>query len=410
VLPHDADDVVTAVRYAKLHGLKVAAQSTGHNAGAHPSFDATMLIDLRELREITIDEANCRVRVGAGVRWQDVVPQLSAHGLAALHGSSPLVGIAGYSLGGGIGWLARKYGLQTNSVVALEIVTADGAHRRVNAANESELFWALRGGNGNFGVVTAIEFDVYRVPELYAGAMFFPVERAREVLDTWTRLTAGFPDEMMTWTSLLHFPDAPDVPEPMRGSAFTVFHGAYLGDADHGSILLGAIRDLGPLMDTFDMVPPAALADMAMDPTEPLPLRSTTALVDDLTPAGIDELLSTVEAAEAPLPLVQIRHMGGALRRRADGAGARATLPGEYCVFTLGVVPDASFVAPVQAALRSVDAVLDKYRVGKYPNFVEEPADAQQFFDDPTWSRLGQVKAAYDPANLFRGNHRIAPA
>ena len=186
-------------------------------------------------------------------------------------------------------------------------------------------------------MVTAIEFRVYPVAELYAGAMFFPVERAREVLDTWTRLTAGFPDEMMTWTSLLHFPDVPDVPEPMRGQAFTVFHGAYLGSADQGSILLGAVRDLGPVMDTFDSVLPEVLADMAMDPTEPLPLMSTTALVDDLTPIGIEELLAALESAPAALPLVQIRHMGGALRRRPPGP-----VRGRHCRASTASSPSAS--------------------------------------------------------------------
>ena len=235
VLPADADDVVAAVDHARAHGLRVAAQATGHNAAPLGSVVDTLLVDVRDLRSISIDAATRRVRVGAGVRWQDVVPQLSDLGLAALHGSSPLVGIAGYSLGGGMGWLARKYGLQTNSVTALELVTADARKLRVDAQHEPDLFWALRGGNGNFGVVTAIEFEVYPVNELYAGAMFFPVERAAEVLRVWTGLAPSFPEEMMTWTSLLHFPDVPDVPEPLRGRPFTVFHGAYLGEELDGA-------------------------------------------------------------------------------------------------------------------------------------------------------------------------------
>ncbi|MET0838373.1 MAG: FAD-dependent oxidoreductase, partial [Marmoricola sp.] len=178
VLPVDAVDVAITVDYARAHGLQVAPQATGHNAAALGSLPDTLLVDVRELRDIRIDSENRRVRVGAGVRWQDVVPQLSELGLAALHGSSPLVGIAGYSLGGGMGWLARKHGLQANSVTALEVVTADGRRRRVTSPNQPALFWALRGGNGNFGVVTAIEFEVYPVSELYAGAMFFPHERA----------------------------------------------------------------------------------------------------------------------------------------------------------------------------------------------------------------------------------------
>src|SRR5688500_17205274 len=187
-LPRDARDVIAAVDHARAEGLRVAAQAGGHNAGAHGSLEDTLLVDVRELQEVAIDPRARRVRVGGGVKWERVAPRLSDHGLAGLHGSSPDVGIAGYSLGGGMGWLARKYGLQANSVTALEIVTADGRARRVDAENEPDLFWALRGGNGNFGVVTAIEFAVYEVESLYAGVMFFPFEQAEGVLRAWTEL------------------------------------------------------------------------------------------------------------------------------------------------------------------------------------------------------------------------------
>lgn len=410
VLPSDAADVVAAVRYARASGLTVAAQSTGHNAAPLGRLDGVLLLDLRELRETVVDPDRRVVRVGAGVRWEDVIPRLSDLGLAALHGSSPLVGIAGYSLGGGMGWLARKHGLQTNSVTALELVRADGTLVRVDADHDPDLFWALRGGNGNFGVVTAIEFRVYPVADLYAGAMFFPYGRAREVLDAWTAITSSLPDEMMTWTSLLQFPDLPDVPDAVRAKAFTVFHGAYLGDADRGADLLRPVRDLGPLMDSFAMVPPAALADMAMDPSEPLPLISTTALVEDLPAATLDDLMAVVgSAADSPLPLVQIRHMGGALAEPPPGAGARASLPGRYCVFTLGVPIDERSGLQVRSYLDRVEAAVAPVAVGAYPNFVEEPADTRRFFDTDTWTRLRSVKSAYDPDDLFRGNHHIPP-
>ena len=408
VLPTNAGDVATTVDFARAHAMQVAPQATGHNAGALGSLPDTLLVDVRDLRDIEIDVEQRRVRVGAGVRWQDVVPQLSDLGLAALHGSSPLVGIAGYSLGGGMGWLARKHGLQTNSVTALEVVTADGRLRRVDTQHDPDLFWALRGGNGNFGVVTAIEFEVYPVTELYAGAMFFPHERAAEVLTTWDSITPDLPEEMMTWTSLIHFPDIPDVPEPLRGRPFTIFLAAFLGDEAEGAELLRPVRELGPDMDTFAMVPPAALADMAMDPTEPLPVMSTTALVSELP---IEDLMAaTGPGSGSPLPLVQVRHMGGALARRTPGAGARATLPGEYCVFVLGVPFDEQSAKQVAEYLGAVDSAADPYRVGEYPNFVEHPAEPSRFFDPETWNRLREVKAQHDPDALFRGNHYIPPA
>src|SRR3954451_9255878 len=324
-LPRDARDVVAAVRYAGANGLRVAPQATGHNAAPLGSLDDTLLVDVRELQEVSIDAAARSVRVGAGVKWEAVSPQLSELGLAALHGSSPDVGIAGYSLGGGMGWLARKYGLQTNSVTAIELVTADGRAARVDAAHEPDLFWALRGGNGNFGVVTAIEFDVYPVENLYAGATFFPFERASDVLHAWAELLPELPDEMMTWAKLLQFPDAPEVPEPFRGSSFTIVFGAFLGSENDGRALPRPIRDLAPDIDTFAVVPPAALGDLAMDPTDPLPIAMTTTLMSDLPGGGVDDLVAAAgPGSESPLAMVELRQMGGAMARRESGAGARA--------------------------------------------------------------------------------------
>src|ERR671919_123416 len=185
-LPRNVTDVIATVEYAGANGLRVAPQASGHNADALGSLEDALLVDVRELQHVSIDRGARRVRVGAGVKWERIVSQLSEVGLAALHGSSPDVGIAGYSLGGGMGWLARKYGLQTNSVTAIELVTADGELRRTDPSHEPDLFWALRGGGGNYGVVTAIEFAVYPVAELYAGVMFFPIERSSEVLNAWS--------------------------------------------------------------------------------------------------------------------------------------------------------------------------------------------------------------------------------
>ena len=186
--PVDAHDVAAAVNYARRAGLRVAPQATGHNQEPLGDMDGMLLLNVSRLQEVRVDPGARQVRVGAGVKWDRVAPRLSAHGLAGLHGSSPDVGIAGYSLGGGMGWLARKYGLQTNAVTALELVTAEGTLVRADHEHHADLFWALRGGGGNFGVVTAIEFAVHPVDELYAGALFFPFERASELLHTWNAL------------------------------------------------------------------------------------------------------------------------------------------------------------------------------------------------------------------------------
>jgi FAD/FMN-containing dehydrogenase len=337
------------------------------------------------------------------------VPALSDLGLAALHGSSPDVGIAGYSLGGGIGWLARKHGMQTNAVTAIELVTADGSFVRTDATHEPELFWALRGGGGNFGVVTAIEFEALPVRGVYSGALFFGIERMAEVLHAWTALLPELPEEMTTWASAFHFPPDPALPEPLRGNSFIVIKAAFLGSGREARSLLRPLLDLGAGMDTLAMQAPGALSDLAMDPPDPLPYRFRHALIDELPACAIDGIAEIAGPGSA-LTLVQFRHTGGALNRPAPGAGARATLPGELCVFALGVVPEPA-VEP--AVVTQIDAVLGELapcRAGDYPNFVEEPTDASAFFDPATWERLRRVKAQWDPEDVFRANHHIPPA
>jgi FAD/FMN-containing dehydrogenase len=406
--PRDAHEVVALVTDARRRGLRVAATATGHNVGAYGQLDGHVLIDVRNLQTVEIDVDRRIVRVGAGVKWERVTPRLSELGLAALHGSSPDVGVAGYSLGGGIGWLSRRHGMQANAVTAIEVVLADGRHVRADATHEPDLFWALRGGNGNFGVVTAIEFAVFPIAELYAGAMFFPFERSREIVHTWAAMLGDLPDELTTWIQLMHFPEDPALPEFLRGGSFAVVLGAFVGDEPEGARLLAPLRALGPAIDTFAMVPPSALGELAMDPPDPLPIDLGGQLLDGLPADAVDALLDA--ALEAPLAMVQLRHMGGALGRVRPGAGARATLPGEVCLLALGVVLEDAMAAPVRAAIERIEHVTTPWRAGEYPNFVERPADARGFFDDATWSRLRAVKAAYDPGALFRGNHAIPPA
>jgi FAD binding domain-containing protein len=411
--PTDAEDVAAAVAYARRAGLRVAPQATAHNQGPLGGLENTLLLNVRGLQEIRVDPAAQRVRVGAGVKWDRVAPRLSAHGLAGLHGSSPDVGIAGYSLGGGMGWLARKHGLQTNAVTALELVTADGSIVRADADHHPDLFWALRGGGGNFGVVTAIEFAVHPVDELYAGAMFFPVERASEVLHAWAALLPTLPDELMSWASVMHFPPIPDVPAFARGRSFAVVMAAFLGDEREGRALLRPLRDLRPARDTVATVPPVVLGDLAMDPLDPVPFHLTHRLLERLPAETIDELMAKVGPGSGrgeTVTILQFRHMGGALARETPGAGARATLPGEVCVMALGAVFDEASDGAVRAALGDIDAAVAPHGVGEYPNFVEVPSDASGFFGPAVWQRLREVKSCYDPDDLFAGNHHIPPA
>ncbi len=409
VFPVDERDVAAVVRHAANRGLAIAPQATGHNAGPLGRLDDTIIVNTSKLQGVTIDAAARRVRVGAGTKWEAVIEPLSKLGLAALHGSSADVGIVGYSLGGGLGWLAREYGLQCNSVTAVELVTADGHLIRTDAAHEPELFWALRGGGGNFGVVTAIEFEVYAVSDLYAGGLFFPYERAAEVLAAWNELAPSLPDALTTWGSVLHVPDLPFVPEPMRGGSFVAVSGVLLGAEATGREQLSSIRALGPVMDTFAMVPPAALPELAMDPADPMPYATAHDSIGEVSPAALTRLVDAVPR-ESGIAALQLRRLGGAIARPPAGAGARATLEGATAVFAAGLIVDEASGAAVNGALAALTALTAADRVRSYPSFVDVPSDASTFFDDATWSRLREVKALYDPSDVFRGSHHVPPA
>lgn len=410
-LPADAADVAAAVRHASAQGLKVAPQATGHNAIPLGDLSEAMLVRTDRMRGVTIDPEAQRARAEAGAVWSQVIPAASELGLAALHGSSHSVGVVGYSLGGGLGWLARKHGLQANAVTAIELVTADGELVRADADTEPDLFWALRGGGGNFGVVTAIEFELLPLAQLYAGALFFPLERAGDLVHSWNGLRPGFPEELMTWIQIMNFPPFPEVPEPVRGRSFAILLGAFLGSEADGRELLQPLRGLGPEMDTFATVPPVALSELAMDPPEPLPYLSAHQLLGGLPAAAIDELVEVAGAGSgSTLPLVQLRDMGGALGQAQPGAGARATLDGDVAMFAVGMAIDDDVAADSTARLAAVEGALAGNEVGHYWNFREETVDAASFFDAETWERLRRVRARYDPGELMLSNHRIPPA
>ncbi|HEX8741621.1 MAG TPA: FAD-binding oxidoreductase [Thermoleophilaceae bacterium] len=410
--PSSAHEVAEVVRFAKERELRVAPQRTGHNAGPLGSLERTILLKTDDLGGVEIDASARRARVGGGMKWEHVVPQASELGLAALHGSTPDVSIAGYSLGGGLGWYGRKHGLAANSVTAIELVTADGELRRVDHDHESDLFWALRGGGGgNFGVVTALEFELYEIPEVYAGVMFFPLERTSEVLHAWHELTASMPDEMTTVGRVLQFPPLPEVPEPLRGRSFALVEGFFVGSEADGRNLLAPVRDLGPAIDTFATMPPVGLSEIHMDPPDPAPFVSGTQLLDELTPGAIDDFVAVVgPGSGSPLLSVELRHTGGALARAEAHHGALAKLEGSFAMFGGGMALDAAMTAANEAQMAKLTDALSGYEVGQYGNFVERSYDARGFYPAATYARLQRVRGEYDPDALFRANHPIEAA
>jgi FAD binding domain len=228
--PESAADVAAVVAYAAEHELRVAMQGTGHGAGARGGeLGGAILVKTERMRGIEIDPVSRTGRVEAGVLWAEVAEAAGRYGLAALAGSSPDVGVVGYTLGGGLSWLGRRHGLAASNVVSVEIVTADGAIRRIDAETDPDLFWAVRGGGGSFGAVTAIEFALFPLAEVYAGVMLWPIERASEILHAWREWTAEMPEDMTTVGRLLQLPPIPDIPEPLRGRSFVAVQAFYLG-------------------------------------------------------------------------------------------------------------------------------------------------------------------------------------
>ncbi len=409
-IPAGVQDVVAIVEFARANGLQVAAQRTGHNAEPFgPAMDEIVLVKTDLLQGVEIDAAARTARVASGVKWAQVVPRASELGLAALHGSTPDVSVTGYSLGGGVGWYARKLGLCTNSVLAIELVTADGRLRRVDHEHDAELFWALRGGGGNFGVVTAIEIQLYAIPEIYAGVLFFPWERSAEVLHAWNAWRTTVPDELTSVGRILQFPPLPELPEELRGQKFAVVEAAYTGSKRAGVELLAPLRRLGPEMDTFDVVPPVGLCELHMDPRDPLPYTGEALMLSDLPAQAIDAFVAAAgPGSGSPLVSAEIRHLGGALFCSSERHGALDTFDAEFLTFGLGLAFDDEMLQANCEQLRVLRRGLAPYDSGRqYLNFAGDATNVSTFYKPEAYRRLQAVKGAVDPDNVFRANHPI---
>jgi FAD binding domain len=406
-----AADVAQAVRYARAHGIRIAPQGTGHGAGPLEPLDGAMLLRMTRMRTVHIDPAAHTARAEAGAVWQDVTVPAAQHGLAALAGSSATVGVTGYTLGGGLGWLARRYGLAANSVTAAELVTPDGDLVRADAGHESDLFWAVRGGGG-IGVVTALEMRLYPVGELYAGSLFFPIARAAEVLHAWRAWTDTVPDEVSSQGRLVRLPPAPQLPEPLRGRAFVKVEAAYLGDAGTGAELTQPLRRLGPELDTFATIPPPALSQLHMDPDQPVPFQGAGAFLSDFPAAAIDALAGLAgQGADTLLASVEVGHLGGALARPAPSGGAQPSIDANYLLVAVGAIPAPGLAGPVRAQAHAVKDALGPWHAGyDYYNFEETPAPASAVLPPASYRRLQKIKAAYDPGQMIISAHPVSLA
>ncbi|MFD5556478.1 FAD-binding oxidoreductase [Streptomyces sp. NPDC127068] len=404
VLARTPDDVRAAVEFADRQGLAVGVQATGHGIAA-PEVGG-VLVSTRRMSGVSVDPVTRTARVAAGARWQQVIAAAGVHGLAPLNGSSPSVGVVGYTLGGGLGPLGRRYGYAADHVTRIELVTADGVLRTASATRHPDLFWALRGGKGNFGIVTALDFALMPVRRIYGGGLHFPGELAPEALHVWREWVRRVPEEMTSSLALLRLPAAPAVPELFRGKAVVHLRICHAGDPRVGERLVRPLRAIGPaLSDSVRDRPYTEVAEIHQDPTEPLPYHERNLVLRDLDRAAVEEILALAgPGADCADLMVELRQLGGALSRPAAVPNAVGNRDGEFTLSTL---------SPPGSPDRVLAGMAARGTGGRYLNFLAGPdtVDAvQDCFDAPTLARLRRVKASYDPRNLFRLGHALPPA
>ncbi|MDA0185382.1 FAD-binding oxidoreductase [Solirubrobacter phytolaccae] len=353
VRPLDTADVAAAVRYARAAGLEVTVQGTGHGAAPAHDVDGTLLVRTVHLNDVTVDPAARTARVGAGAIWGEVVAAAAPHGLTGLHGFSSGVGVAGYVLGGGLGWQARLHGLASSHVRAFDVVTADGEARRVDAHTHPDLFWALSGGGGAGVIVTAIELELVELRHAYAGALLWSMDRAHEVAHAYRDWITTLPDTVTSSLRLLHFPPLPQLPEAIRGRALVQITLAFLGQASEGERLVAPLRAIAPEIDQVGLIPAARLGEIAGDPVDPMPVASHSRLLTEITPQAIDAFVALATPAAT---VVELRHLGGALRTppRATAAGA---IDAEVLVFASGVPATPDLARALQRTFAAIDAL-----------------------------------------------------
>lgn len=375
-------DVQAAVRTARSHGLPFSVQSTGH--GTFVPNDGGLLLKTTAMSSVFVDPRRQVVRVRPGTVWGEVLEATRPYGLAPLSGSSPTVGVTGYTLGGGMGWLARKFGFAADSVISADIVTADGRLLTVTAERHPELFWAIRGGGGGFGVVTSLEFRVYPVAQVYGGISWFDVTRAADALRVYRDWAAAAPDEMSTAFMLARIPDVETVPAELRGRRAVGIKAMYTGRADDAERLLRPLRlAAGPaLVDGYRSL---EYADAAMG--------GTPARFFDFFPALGDEVVDTVVAAADAGSTVEIRHWDGATGRPGPDAG-----PVSHRGVPFSVILD-------QPTPELVNRLRPHGIGGAFLNFLSDPSRTAAAYTPANYARLCEVKAAYDPTGFFGQGH-----
>jgi FAD/FMN-containing dehydrogenase len=410
-LPRTVDEITRLVRAASRAGLRVAAQNTGHAAATLVArgLDDVVLVRLNALDGVYVDAANQMARVEGGALWGAVVAAAAPHGLTALHGSAPHVGVTGYTLGGGLSFYGRKHGLAASSVVGVEIVTADGDVVRADARNHPDLFWAVRGGGGNFGIVTALEFRLHPIADVYAGMLLWDLSEAEQVVRTWASWSATAAEEATTSLRVMRFPPIPELPDFLRGRSLVIVDGAVLLDDDAAAEQLAPLRALAPEMDTFGRMPAAGVTGIHMDPVDPTAAVGAGMMLARFDDDAVDAFLAAVgPGVDTPVFMAELRQLGGALGRTSESSGALSHLAGSHAAMFLAMAFTPEMAAAGSEACGAVVTALSAWSEGRsFPNFSERPIDPATAYEPGSWVRLRRIKGEVDPGGLFLANHEI---
>jgi FAD/FMN-containing dehydrogenase len=410
-VPHDVDDVRLIVRAAAAVGLRVAPQGTGHGAQTlvEQSLSDVVLLRTGALTDVTVDPEHRVVRAESGAIWEQVVEAAAPHGLAALHGSSPDVGVAGLALGGGIGWYARKLGMTSNAVTAVELVTADGRLVHADAEHEPDLFWAVRGAGANVGIVTAIEMRLFDVPSVYAGQMVWELGDYERVLRAWNDWAPTAPDEISTSVRAMRFPPIPHVPEHLRGRQLVILDGGILADDARAAEILAPFRALGPQVDTWGRKAPRDIVRMHGDPEGPTPAVGCGRRVDRLAEEDLVAFVAAVgPQAQTTVLIAELRQLGGTLAREPEVVGAVATMRGDYAAYFVTMAPTPEAAEHGRAATGLMLASLDHADSGgAYLNLAERPVDLSTAVSPAAWERLLEIRRRVDPGRRLLANHEF---
>jgi UDP-N-acetylenolpyruvoylglucosamine reductase len=409
------DDIIAAVQFARDANIGIGVMATGHGVGT--PCDGGLLINTSKMCGVKIDPVTQTATVEAGALWKEVILEAYAHGLAGLQGSSPNVGVVGYTLGGGFSYLGRKYGLNAYGVTAADIVTADGKLKHVSEDENAELFWGLKGSAGNLGIVTSLEFKLYPLRTVYGGAVFYPVEHAQEALTLFARWTANIPDEVTAAFAFVNFPQLPTLPEPLRGRSVVIMRGCYCGeDPQHGEELFSPLRkELGkPIMDTFSILQVVEMDKITNDPVDPVGTLQYGCLLSDLTREAIQTLVKIEGAGSgSPLIFVELRRLGGALTGNAHDMHLMGNRNAQFSMGASGGTHTPEMVTQVSKHLSLLKDQTRPFQTGEtFNNSLEVAPDIDRVrsaYTAEDWERLVALKTQYDPTNLFRFNRNIPP-